>query len=186
MLHWDAAAAGVADAEAATGHRFVLGGPGAGKYPGASHLLPLVFAHLEGGRNAWTGAASRLDFLSIHYKGRNTSYLVSELALEGFTWMRQPGHGAGAVSQALPFSNDEGDPLVSWIIPLEWRGDARYGAIVPKVRRLRTQSQGKGRGVRGGTPLRVLPFAARGPQRRESVCLRERERARARPHRPQT
>ena len=68
VLHWDAVAAGVADAEAASGARFIFGGPGAGKYPGTSHLLPVVLDHLDNGTNAWTGAPPRLDFLSIHYK----------------------------------------------------------------------------------------------------------------------
>ena len=132
LAHWDAVAAGVADAEAATGLKLVLGGPGAGKYPGVSPLLPWVFGHLDNGTNIWTGAPPRLDFLSIHYKGVNTSWKISDLALAGFTWMREPGH-AGPRAAALPFYNDEADPLVSWMIPLAWRADARYGAIIPKV-----------------------------------------------------
>ncbi len=34
---------------------------------------------------------------------------------------------------ALPVSNDEGDPMVGWEKPEDWRGDARYAAIIPKM-----------------------------------------------------
>jgi hypothetical protein len=192
-LHFDAAAAGVADAEARTGGAFKFGGPGASQSPDRSYVLQWLLAHVTNGTNAWTGAPARLDFLSIHYKGRNTSYLVAQQALDGFTWMRQHGFtdprvrapaagvavcmcwwehacwgwstGAGIAAaavcslavrplsfslfslnplappspfsppqvMALPFYNDEADPLVGWLNPQEWRADARYAAILPKI-----------------------------------------------------
>ena len=51
-------------------------------------------------------------------QGENTSYRVSELALEGFSWMRGALGRAGPRALAAPFFNDEADPLVSWMIPV--------------------------------------------------------------------
>lgn len=131
-LMWDAVSAGVEDAEAEIGAKLILGGPGSCSRPGASPVLDWVFNHAENGTNAWTGAPARLDFISIHYKGRSTSYLVAEQALEGFTWMRTDNR-TGPKVQATPFYNDEADPMVGWLSPEDWRADGRYGSIIPKV-----------------------------------------------------
>jgi L-iduronidase len=131
-LHYDAGAAGIEDAEAALGTKLIFGGPGSCSSPERSDVLSWLFVHAENGTNAWTGSPGRLDFLSIHYKGQSTSYMVAQQALTGFTWMRGPG-GVGPKLRATPFYNDEADPMVGWLDPESWRADGRYGAIIPKV-----------------------------------------------------
>jgi L-iduronidase len=132
-LMWDAAAAGVEDAEALLGTPLVFGGPGSCRDPGST-VVQWLMRHAETGVNNFTGKPARLDFLSLHYKGRSTSYLVAEQALSGFTLMREPGpNQAGPKVQATPFYNDEADPMVGWLDPTPWRADGRYGAIIPKV-----------------------------------------------------
>jgi L-iduronidase len=51
---------------------------------------------------------------------------VSALIRSNASW-------AAAGLGRLAVSNDEGDPMVGWETPEDWRGDARYGAIIPKM-----------------------------------------------------
>lgn len=47
--------------------------------------------------------------------------------------IRSNASWAAAGLGRLAVSNDEGDPMVGWETPEDWRGDARYGAIIPKM-----------------------------------------------------
>jgi len=131
---WDAIASGVHDAEQFLNISLKFGGPGSCRNPEESVILQWVFMHAANGTNIWNNQPGRLDFISIHYKGHNTSYFVAEQALDGFTWMRNPQGGNVPLSiQKIPFYNDEADPLVGWLNPQPWRADTHYGAIIPKV-----------------------------------------------------
>ena len=164
-LHYDAGAAGIADAEAALGAGVALrfGGPASCCTPADSDVLAWVLAHAAAGRNAWTGAPARLDFLSIHFKGKGTSELVAAQALGAFTWMRTPGNVPDGPGRArllnTPFFNDESDPLVGWLVPQPWRADARYAAIIPKIinqHLLQVADNGTAAGAPLNNPLGLL------------------------------
>ncbi len=131
--YWDASAAGVADAEAATNATLFFGGTASGRAAGDPCYLPYMLNHAASSRNRFTGAPVRWDYITAHVKGQSTSYVtvlgewgVSALIRRNATWLAA---GLGR----LAVSNDEGDPMVGWETPEDWRGDARYGAIIPKM-----------------------------------------------------
>lgn len=132
VLYWDATAAGIEDAEAATGARLQYGGTASGKASGDKFYFPAMLDHKAHGVNAFTGAAVRWDFITAHEKGQSTSYVtvLGEWAVSAL--IRSNPDWSSAVS-GLSLSNDEGDPMVGWEQPVAWRGDARYAAIMPKM-----------------------------------------------------
>lgn len=147
LAYFDACGAGVFDAEAATGLNFTLHGPASGRGAGDTRFLPAVFQHYATGRNQWTGGPVRLDGITLHAKGSGTSYLVVEGEWAASALIRANATWAAAGLSALEVSNDEvrvlctlgpllrvtrpcppplqGDPLVGWATPEDWRGDAR-------------------------------------------------------------
>ena len=160
--YWDACAAGIEDAEAATGARLTFGGTASGRAAGDAYFLPAMLNHrASGGRNSLTGAPVRWDYISAHVKGASTSYVtvqgewaVSALLRSNAAW-RDPAAGL----LALPVSNDEGDPMVGWEKPEPWRGDARYAAIIPKmVAQHATAIADNATGGGGLNPLGLLSF----------------------------
>jgi hypothetical protein len=52
VAYWDATAAGVEDAEAATGARFYLGGTASGRAATDAYFLPAILDHKARGVNA--------------------------------------------------------------------------------------------------------------------------------------
>ena len=130
---WDAATAGVEDAEAATGARLFFGGTASGRAAGDAYFLPAVLEHAASGRNAFNGKPVRLDWISAHVKGESTSYVTVEGEWAVSALIRAHPKWVAAGLGALPLSNDEGDPMVGWETPEDWRGDARYAAIIPKM-----------------------------------------------------
>ncbi len=136
VTYWDATAAGVEDAEAATGARLYLGGTASGRAAGDAYFLPAMLNHKAGGgRNSLTGAPVRWDYLSAHVKGESTSYVTvqGEWAVSALLRSQPAWADPAAGLLALPISNDEGDPMVGWEKPEDWRADARYAAILPKM-----------------------------------------------------
>ena len=132
-LYWDATAAGVADAEAATGARLRYGGTASGKAARDAWYLPALLDHkADGGVNAFTGAPVRWDFVTAHVKGESTSYVTVQGEWAVSALFRSKPSWAAATA-GLSVSNDEGDPMVGWEKPVPWRGDARYAAIIPKM-----------------------------------------------------
>jgi L-iduronidase len=130
---WDAATAGIEDAEDATGAKLFFGGTASGRAAGDVYFLPAVLEHAASGRNAFNGNAVRLDWISAHVKGESTSYVTVEGEWAVSALIRAHPSWAAAGLGALPLSNDEGDPMVGWETPEDWRGDARYAAIIPKM-----------------------------------------------------
>jgi L-iduronidase len=131
-MYWDATTAGIEDAEAATGAKLYFGGTASGKAAGDTYYLAHMLDHKVQNVNSFNGAPVRWDYITAHVKGQSTSYVtvvgewaVSELIRSNTDW-------ANAMS-TLPISNDEGDPMVGWESPTDWRGDARYAAILPKM-----------------------------------------------------
>ena len=130
---WDAATAGLEDAEAATGAKLYFGGTASGRAAGDAYFLPAVLEHAASGRNAFNGKAVRLDWISAHVKGESTSYVTVQGEWAVSALIRAQPSWVAAGLGALPVSNDEGDPMVGWEVPEDWRGDARYAAIIPKM-----------------------------------------------------
>jgi len=130
---WDAATAGLEDAEDATGAKLYFGGTASGRAAGDAYFLPAVLAHAAGGRNAFNGRPVRLDYISAHVKGESTSFVTVEGEWGVSALVRSQPAWVAAGLGALPVSNDEGDPMVGWETPEDWRGDARYAAIIPKM-----------------------------------------------------
>ena len=131
--YWDASAAGVEDAEAATGASLFFGGTASGRAAGDPCYLPFLLTHKASGKNSLTGAPVRWDYITAHVKGQSTSYetVLGEWGVSALIRANPAWAAAGLGGLAL--SNDEGDPMVGWETPKDWRGDARYGAIIPKM-----------------------------------------------------
>ena len=73
---WDATAAGIEDAEAATGARLYFGGTASGKAAGDKYFLVRMLDHKAADVNSLTGAPVRWDYISAHVKGESTSYVT--------------------------------------------------------------------------------------------------------------
>ena len=110
--YWDASVAGVEDAEAATGVKLRFGGPAIAGGSVSNFLLDFALAHAVNGTNIYTGKPGRLDFISQHVKGGNTTYkiTVGELATNDYIKSKYPAIAA----RRVPLYNDESDPLVGW------------------------------------------------------------------------
>ena len=133
VQHWDAMAAGVDDAEAASGVPLFFGGTASGRAAGDEYFLPAILEHVASGVNAFSGKRVRLDFLSAHVKGESTSFMtvLGEWGVSAL--IRSEPRWVAAGLGRLQLSNDEGDPMVGWETPEDWRGDARYASIIPKM-----------------------------------------------------
>jgi len=131
--YWDASTAGVEDAEAATGAALYFGGTASGRAANDPCYLPFLFNHKASGRNSLTGAPVRWDYITAHVKGGSTSYVTVQGEWGVSALIRSNASWAAAGLGRLAVSNDEGDPMVGWETPEDWRGDARYGAIIPKM-----------------------------------------------------
>ena len=154
---WDAAAAGVADAEAATGAKLRFGGTASGGAADDAFFLPAILDRVaSGAANPYDGRPPRLDYITAHIKGKSTSYVtvVGEWAVSALIRSKPAWVAAGL--GALAVSNDEGDPMVGWETPEDWRGDARYAAIIPKMVNQHLLAIGDNR--TGNNPLGLLSF----------------------------
>lgn len=127
LNYYDASSAGLKDANP----RLRIGGP-----DGQNELTVWIkrfFEHCDRGRNALTGGPVALDFVSVHEKGGRTpkdlvpdsrSIIRDEEALLKHLRQHHPRLAA------LPFINDECDPLYGWSHPLPWHGGPFYAAFV--------------------------------------------------------
>ncbi len=143
--YYDACAAGLWEVE--PGLR--LGGPGTCRH--LSSLLKIFLAHLDGGKNYFSGAAvQRIDFLSVHEKGARShledltpdSQGIATREAEIVEYIRTH-HPSLA---GLPFMNNECDPQVGWWHTHTWHATAYYAAIAVKIihQHLRTLADGLG------------------------------------------
>ncbi|KAL3863772.1 hypothetical protein ACJMK2_005507 [Sinanodonta woodiana] len=104
-----------------------LGGPGDGCH--FAEYSEAFLDHVVNGKNILSGQKVKVDFLSYHLKGDMSSRAVfdSESNLMKNITEKYPS------LEAVPFYNDEADPLVGWSKDEEWRADATYAAMVTKV-----------------------------------------------------
>lgn len=131
--YWDAMTAGLEDAEAATGAKLFFGGTASGRAAGDVYFLPAILRHKSSGKNTFNGKPVRLDYITAHVKGESTSYVTVQGEWAVSALIRSNSEWVNAGLGTLPISNDEGDPLVGWGTPEDWRGDARYSSIIPKM-----------------------------------------------------
>uniref|UniRef100_T1IW51 Alpha-L-iduronidase n=1 Tax=Strigamia maritima TaxID=126957 RepID=T1IW51_STRMM len=108
-----------------------LGGPGNRLIPGRSPISWALLQHCYNGTNYYFTNKTdvRLDYLSIHQKGSGQSLYILQEEIKIFNYIKQ----IYPKFSHLPIYNDEADPLVGWNLPLPWRGDATYAAIIAKV-----------------------------------------------------
>ncbi|CAG5128692.1 unnamed protein product [Candidula unifasciata] len=114
--------------------RLVLGGPGDACFTAMgtprSKFADAFLNHTVHGTNYFTGETGvRVDFLSFHFKGEGKGLLILEKELQNMQYIK-------TTFPALadkPYVNNEGDPMVTWSRPLEWRADAYYAGLVAKV-----------------------------------------------------
>ena len=71
-----------------------------------------------------------MDFISFHIKGEGHSLLILDEELQTISKIK----ALYPKFIRKSFYNDEGDPLVGWSKEEEWRADARYPAMVVKVK----------------------------------------------------
>ncbi|XP_061875102.1 alpha-L-iduronidase isoform X3 [Colius striatus] len=71
----------------------------------------------------------RLDYISLHKKGGGSSLSILQQEVEAVEEIQKlfPTFATVAIY------NDEADPMVGWSIPLLWRADVTYAAMVVKV-----------------------------------------------------
>ncbi|XP_074650821.1 alpha-L-iduronidase-like isoform X2 [Tubulanus polymorphus] len=132
LNYYDASSEGVRLA----GEWFIFGGPAAAcRLTRFSRLCWLLLDHVVNGRNYFTGETVRMDFISFHKKGGpdkhgsgSSDYILhTELETVKRIYELYPTLKNHSVF------NDEGDPMVSWITPHQWRADTTYPAMVIKV-----------------------------------------------------
>jgi len=120
---YDASSQGLKEAHPS----LIFGGPAASS---PNEYWKQFLAHCDGGINYFTGEkGSRLDFISIHNKGRNVATNVLKEDISAINYIR----GNHPRFTNTTFFNDEGDPLVGWNKPEEWRADVTYAAMELKV-----------------------------------------------------
>ena len=154
---WDAAAAGVADAEAASGAKLRFGGTASGGAARDKYFLPAILGRVaSGAANPYNGAPPRLDFITAHVKGESTSFVTVQGEWAVSALIRSQPAWVAAGLGGIEVSNDEGDPMVGWETPEDWRGDARYAAIIPKMVNQHLLAIGDNR--TGNNPLGLLSF----------------------------
>lgn len=129
--YWDACANGVKDVDP----RMRFGGPGT-----ATHLsdrLKSILAHLDSGKDYFTGQKPHVDFISVHEKGvcghpedvdpDMRGVVEREVALVEYIRKNHPS------LQDIPISNNECDPQVGWKDTHTWRGKPYYAALIART-----------------------------------------------------
>ena len=112
MNLWDATAAGIESVEKKLGVSLKFGGPAVCGGPANNQYLIRVLDHYITGKNVYNGNPARLDYISAHVKGQNSSYHVTagELAIADYVKSHYPSIAA----KRMELRNDESDPLVGW------------------------------------------------------------------------
>ncbi|KAG3277092.1 alpha-L-iduronidase isoform X1 [Ictidomys tridecemlineatus] len=108
-----------------------LGGPGDSFHPPPrSPLCWSLLGHCANGTNFFTGEVGvRLDYISLHKKGKGSSIGILEQEVATVQQIQQ----LFPTFKDIPIYNDEADPLVGWSQPQPWRADVTYAAMVVKV-----------------------------------------------------
>jgi L-iduronidase len=113
-----------------------IGGPGTARP--LSAMFKAFVAHCDTGTNCLTGATGvRLDFISVHEKGAKKhaedltphSLGIIEREMAAVNYLR--AHHPRLAS--LPFTNNECDPQVGWIIPHTWHALPYFAGLIVKI-----------------------------------------------------
>ncbi|NXX79394.1 IDUA iduronidase, partial [Urocolius indicus] len=108
-----------------------FGGPGDSFHPlPKSPICWSLLCHCYNGTNFFTGETGvRLDYISLHKKGGGSSLSILQQEVEAVEEIQKlfPTFATVAIY------NDEADPMVGWSVPLLWRADVTYAAMVVKV-----------------------------------------------------
>lgn len=127
LKYYDASSKGLGEVDKS----LVFGGPGGScRKESFSKRCWALMAHCTNGTNYITGKkGSRINYISIHKKGSGSSKYIIDTELETVEKI----HWMYPALRNVPIYNDEGDPMVGWSKPYEWRGDVTYPAIVTKI-----------------------------------------------------
>jgi len=133
LSYWDASALGLQTAAASNGldAPLIFGGPASDG--DKSYLFALIDHCLHGVNrvDGSQGCGQPPSFLNAHLKGDQSSEAISQAELP--VALKVQSRVNGTVLQHTPWGNDEADPKVGWSTSYDWRADARYAAMVPKV-----------------------------------------------------
>lgn len=127
--YYDACSEGLAIAS----KKLRFGGPGGSCHipgTGTSPICWELLRHCQSGKNFFTHkVGNRIDFISFHKKGNESSLLILEQEVDTIKYIQKHY----PVLKYVPVYNDEADPLKTWSSPQEWRSDATYAAMVAKI-----------------------------------------------------
>jgi L-iduronidase len=117
----------------ATDEKLVFGGPAS---DGSKQFLIGLVKQCTGKNNSARQLVSadtcrRIDFLNAHLKGEEDAEAITRSELPVALWVQE--NTKGTVLEGVRWGNDEADPKVGWSHLYDWRGDARYAAMVPKA-----------------------------------------------------
>lgn len=110
--------------------QLLFGGPAS---DGSHAFLFGLVDHCVSGKHYVTNATGcgEVAFFNVHIKGHSNAVgiLEGELPIA----MRVRNITEGTAYATVPWGNDEADPLVGWDRIMDWRGDARYPAMIAKA-----------------------------------------------------
>ncbi len=132
FCYFDASVAGLGEAN----ERLTIGGPGTALH--LSDALKDFLRHCDSGTNRITGkTGTRLDFISVHEKGRFASRMDvdpdSQDIIDRTRAVVAYLHEHHPRFADLPIINNECDPHVGWKDSHTWRARPYYAAIATKI-----------------------------------------------------
>ena len=136
LAYWDACAMGLRAAEANSGlvsGTLVFGGTAS---DGTKEFLHALIAHCVNGTNfidGSPGCGGIPTFLNAHLKGDENARGIVDKELPVALDALSRTAGTALDNGRVPWGNDEADPKVHWSSNYDWRGDARYPAMVVKA-----------------------------------------------------
>ncbi|XP_046549728.1 alpha-L-iduronidase-like [Haliotis rubra] len=116
----------------AASQSLIFGGPGGGCDDNneTDTYDDALFKHVTSGINYFTGETGiRLDYISMHRKGRYVAENIVNAELDIHSYLRQKYPSL----VNTPFYNDESDPLGGWNKDQKWRANSGYAAIAAKI-----------------------------------------------------
>ncbi len=130
-IYYDACSNGLRDADA----KLRFGGPGTATH--MSERLLSLLRHLDGGSDYFTGDRPRVDFISVHEKGAESSLEEIDPDMRGVVEREvalvehlRKNHPALA---DVPIMNNECDPQIGWSQTHSWRGRPYYAALIART-----------------------------------------------------
>ncbi len=131
LIYYDACANGLRDVD----DQIRFGGPGTARHM-SEQMLGLL-RHLDSGTDYFTGGKPKVDFISVHEKGAESSpedlnpdmrgVVEREAALIEHIRKMHPSLAD------VPIMNNECDPQVGWSATHSWRGQPYYAGLVART-----------------------------------------------------